>query len=262
MQKILVIGCSLSCMIEEQVAKSHPKLWVNQLIDQTIGPCDIVNLSQPGDNNNEIFTASLNELLKNKYDLAIVQWTELERFSLKIGLELYHTRTVLKTGCPDVSVNSVTVPGSWLEKLGKNVKSISNVHWELLDLVTYTNTLIAIQEKIHCGKIIFVNGAIDIPVDFFQKKSIQTPGELSEFEQSLLSVPTRDDDNILKLYDRIHADYAQAGGMSTMHWLNNFDKPVITKDMYLQPHPNVKGQTTIADTFGPKLTAILNKNNS
>ena len=61
------------------------------------------------------------------------------------------------------------------------------------------------------------------PKDYFTKKEFTLPSELSEFERRILNVDTRDDEEIIKLYNKIHNDYQSYGGIHEEYWLNLYD---------------------------------------
>jgi hypothetical protein len=94
-----------------------------------------------------------------------------------------------------------------------------NDHWALVDIVLYSNVLI----KLAHNRICFVNGLIDIEKNFFVKKTVKFPSDLSKFEKDLLSVHTRDDKEIIDLYNKIHNDYKMIGGIKEEYWLNLYN---------------------------------------
>jgi hypothetical protein len=61
------------------------------------------------------------------------------------------------------------------------------------------------------------------PKNYFTKKECTLPSELSEFERRILNVDTRDDEEIFKLYNKIHNDYQLYGGIHEEYWLNLYD---------------------------------------
>jgi len=262
--KVLVVGCSGSYGLLFEHGPLDERLWFKRLIKQTIGEAEITNLSESARNNEWIFLQTALEITKNKYDLVLVQWTELERLNVHLGLETYDTMHLLQKNGPNMGiVNHVTVPGRWLAKLGDNLRTISNPHWAILNLVKYTNTLINIQEKIHKSKIAFVSGALGIPDDYFQKKNIKLPSDLSKFEQDILSVPLRNDKEIFELYNKIHEDYQNAGGMPLEYWLNPLSQHTIRDriDSIVEGdyHPGHHSHAQIADICAPKLKILLSK---
>jgi len=46
------------------------------------------------------------------------------------------------------------------------------------------------------------------------------PSDLSAYTRDLLNVDNRDDEEIFKLYDKMHDQYQQAGGIQEDKWLN------------------------------------------
>ena len=193
------------------------ELWVNKLF-----PGDkytVTNKAKTGYNNNWIFLETMSSLLTETYDIILVGWSAIPRFNFYVGLELYSTHTQLIA--LDINLNNnVTISGKWLKTIGDNLIKIHNDHWDFLDLVKYVNTLILIQEKKNNGQIFFVNTLGPWPNNYFTKKQINLPSDLALFEQHLLQVDTRDNDEIFQLYDMIHTHYQSYGGIQEEYWLN------------------------------------------
>jgi hypothetical protein len=124
----------------------------------------------------------------------------------------------------DINLNNhVTIPGSWLANIGDNLKKIHNDHWDILDLVKYVNALIMIHETSSTKKIFFVNTLSPWCRNYFEQKTIIRPSDLDPYEQDLLQVETRDDNEIDALYQMIHQQYSYYGGIKESHWLNLYD---------------------------------------
>lgn len=221
MKKILAVGCSYTKGHGLDYGSRDPKLWVNQIF-QSMG--EVTNLSVTGMNNHWIFMETMSELLRSKksYDIVLVGWSAIPRYFFQVGLELYSVHTKLDDR--DIHVNNnVTIPGKWLEKLGNDLKKLHNDHWDLLDLVKYVNVLVETQETSKDRKIFFVNSLGPWCDGYFNKKQIQLPSDLDPYTGDLLQVETRDDEEILALYNMIHDQYDHYGGIRESHWLNLYD---------------------------------------
>jgi hypothetical protein len=168
---------------------------------------------------------------------------------------------MLTNSAMSIHLNNNTVYDSKeLVKLGDQLRRIHNDHWDFLDLVKYVNTLIEIQEHTRNSKIFFVNTLGPWPIDYFNKKNILLPSDLSEFEQNLLSVDTRDDAEIFKLYDMIHMQYQTYGGIQESHWLNLYNSihtlriDTVSSD---DKHPGLLTQDVLFDVMHPRFKATL-----
>ena len=255
MTKILVVGCSMTKGHGLSLEKDDPKLWVTQLIKSNFNNTTIVNLAQTGRNNHWIFTETASAIIKDNYNVVVVGWSSLERLNFNVGLELYSTTTMLKN--LDVNVNSgMTIKGKTLEKLGDELQKIKNPHWDILDLIKYVNILYYIQVATKKSKLFFVNTLTDFPDEYFQRMDFSVPSGLDSYTQELLSVEARDDQEIKKLYNRIHDQYTQYGGIHTECWLNlnkSLDAMKIDTISNTDTHPGYLSQ----DVFAEYLTPIL-----
>jgi hypothetical protein len=251
MKKILVVGCSMSKGHGLEKESQDPKLWVNQICE-SIGT--VHNLSVTGRNNQWIFHEAMSALLKEKdaYDIVLIGWSAIPRYFFHVGLELYSVHTMLDNR--DVNINNgITFSGSWLSKIGNNLRKIQNDHWDILDLVKYVNTLIMIHETSPERRIFFVNTLSPWCKNYFNQKKWCLPTELHPYEQNLLQAETRNDDEIHALYQMIHNQYREYGGIREPHWLNLYDSlrsmqidDVSESDL----HPGYASQDKYADYLG------------
>lgn len=252
MKKILVVGCSMSKGHGLEKESQDPKLWVNQILCP-LG--EVHNLAAHGKNNHWIFVETASALLreKNTYDIVLVGWSAIPRFGINVGLELYCTHTRL-TNQYDININNnITFRGEWLQRLGDDLKKLHNDHWDILDLVKYTNTLIALHETAPHKKIFFVNTLSPWSNHYFDRKQISLPSDLDLYEQDLLQVETRDDDEIFDLYKMIHDQYDHYGGMKESYWLNLYNS---LKSMQIDDasdsdrHPGYRSQDKYSQYLG------------
>ena len=228
MKKAAIIGCSLASGwkmknddLVDHEDPGHPQLWANRLL-QDWGYDKISNFASTGADNDSIFQLAVENILPTRYDLVLVQWTYLDRLNLNVGLELYPTRSMLKTNRDIDLVNNLTISGYWLDDLGNRIKSVTNLHWKILKLIQYVNLLTFIQTNKN-AKILFVNGACFWPDDYFRKIDYRVPSELPKFTQNLLQSDHRDDSETRQLYDLIHQHYEKNQGIQNNLWLNLYN---------------------------------------
>lgn len=253
----LVVGCSFAKGYGLQSEQDDPKLWANQLL-KSVGITNVNNVSATGVNNDWIFQKALAELVKAKYDVVLVCWTAIPRFNVKVGLELYNTNTNLNKS-PDVNINTRTFKSKWLQGLYNDLIQLHNDHWDFLNVVKYVNTLLEIQTSRN-QQIFFVNSLMPLPDNYFNKRTFDAPSELSELEQQMLSVETRDDDEISKLYDMIHSQYNEYNGIRENKWLNLYQslrKLQIDNTSASDDHPGYASQDLYAEYLIPKFKQLL-----
>ena len=262
-KKALVVGCSITSgykMMAGQDDLNHPRLWANQLLSK-LDDFEIINRSRTGVNNHWIFMEAMSALTKDHYDLVVIQWTGLGRILLPVGLELYNTLSILTDGLDVNLVNGSIVPGKWLQDVGDRLKSFSNLHWDILNIVRYVNILIQIQQ-LKKSKICFVDSGLQWSPGYFEKKSITKPSELSKFEQHILAVEHRDDSEIFDLYNMIHNQYQEYGNIQTDNWLNLYQSHESWKVDTIAPddfHPGYLSQDILVQCLWPALNEYYRK---
>lgn len=255
-KKVLVVGCSYTKGHGLPNESNNPDLWVNKLFPKSV--YNVHNTAKTGANNQWIFLETMSHLLKNQYDIVLVAWTAIPRYNFHVGLELYSVDTMLRNA--DVNINdNVKISGKWLESVGNSLLKLHNDHWDLLDLIKYVNVLIDMQQQTQ-GRIFFVNALGPWSENYFQKKNISLPSDLSSYEQNLLQVNTRDDPEIFQLYEMIHNQYNFYGGICEQHWLNlycSLHKLQIDTVSLQDPHPGYASQEIYAKYLAPILTQKL-----
>jgi hypothetical protein len=261
--KILIGGCSFTSGYMTPGEHANPNIWANQLAKK-LNSTVVTNVSKTGANNYWIFLEIISELIKNDYDLVLVEWSAIPRYKFKIGLELYSVDSILNQ---DINVvEHQTVTKKWLMELKDRLLRIHNDHWDLLDLVKYVNTLIKIQEK-SCNKnIFFINGLGPWSNEYFLKKQINLPSDLDNYTYNLLQSDLRDDEEIFKLYNMIHDHYKNYGGIHEEHWLNLYysmnDLKIDTVGDNIgggDDHPGTASQHVFADYFYQQIQEKCNK---
>lgn len=247
--KILVVGDSFAKGHGLSLEKNDPKLWVNQLLTTLFDSPQILNLSKSGVDNQWIFLESANAIIRENFDVVIIAWSELSRLTMNVGLELYETQTIFAD--KDININpNMIIKGKWLESIGDNIKKIYNDHWALLNLVKYINILTSLRNN----KIYFVNSLFSIPQNYFERKTMLD--NLSEFEKNIYNHGTRDDEEIKKIYDKVHDEYEYYGCIHNDKWLNLYESLYSLQIDYVSRIDNHPGYTS-QDKFYQYLLPIF-----
>lgn len=259
MKKILVVGDSWTHGFALENTIHNPKLWVNQIISRMFPESSVENLALPGRNNNWIFVEAASALTKKDYDLAIIGWSTIPRYTMNVGLETYETHCMFRD--KDININpGVTFKGKWLKEIGNNLLKLHNDHWDLLNLVKYVSILVNLQTKLKGKHVFFVNAIGPWPTDYFVKKPFVYPNELNDFLKNILQVETRDDEEIHKLYEMIYTQYESAGGIQELHWLNLYES-LLSKKIDNNPdalwHPGPQSHDLYADFLSKILAQKL-----
>jgi hypothetical protein len=256
-KQALVVGCSLSAGYGMPGGVQHPRLWINQLLAPA--GYQVHNHSRTGASNSWIFHQAVKSMQQSKPDLVLVQWTYLARLNWRVGLEVYDTWSMLADPGHDVNlVNHETIPASWLSDIGNRLQLITNDHWHILQLVQYVNVLVALAHAQQC-QIVFVNGAVGWPNNFFTPIEFELPSELPEYVQGLLSVAKRSDTEIKHLYNMIYDEYNSAGGIHPANWLNLYSSLNQCKIDTILPgdqHPGWLSQDHYCQILAPHLLTL------
>lgn len=231
-----------------------PRLWINQLAD-TLG-YNLTNIAQTGRNNDWIFLETSLELAKNQnyYDLVIVSWGSNPNLNADLGLELWSTFTNF-LGSYEIGTHEKTFNIEWQLSTKATLLEGYNFHWDFLKLVKYVNVL----KKQH-NDIYFVNTYGPWPDNFFTKQDFEAPSDLDDFTKQLLLVDNRDDEEIFDLYNLIHQQYSDAGGINEGLWLNlynNLKRNKLDRVSETDGHPGYLSQDRYAEMLLPSLKEKL-----
>lgn len=219
----LFAGCSFTAGTGFDQEKDQPELWVNLLHNHNdiLSQTELLNVSRSGRTNAGIFHDAVHAILHNNVKYAFVAWTETVRFDLSIGLEWYETRTMFSPGHKQIArnINCLSYPASYMQNINDRFTTLAHPHYEISNLVYYVNSLVKLCELKQC-QIFFINALCDWDVNYFVRKNNVMPVDFTDYTKQLISIHTRDDDEIFKLYKKIHDDYDQAGGINENKWLN------------------------------------------
>lgn len=247
----LIVGCSYANGHGFSEGKDLSELWVNELCKQ-IGVSKIDNCAKSGSNNHWIFLQAANMIRQKNYDVVIVAWSETGRLNIQFGLETYTTLSKLDDANDINLVNHQQVTKKYQRQIGDQLRRYSNYHWPILDLIKYVNILLALKPK----NLFFVNSLGVWSNGFFEQKPITLPSDLSSFEQELLEADLRSDQEIFELYNMIHAQYHEYGGIQPQHWLNlyrSLHNLQIDMAPAMDGHPGLLSQKIFVDTLSQNI---------
>jgi hypothetical protein len=257
---ILVVGCSMTYGAGLEHSKLDKRLWSNKLFKDVFGKdVNITNGSKIGRNNHWIFLETMDYLAKNTYDLIVVAWSAIPRYEYHVDLEMYSTHTMLKDKSGINTNRFGTVSARWLTETGNRLRRIHNDHWDLLNLVKYTNILLNSTQG---NKVLFVNTLMSLPTNYFNRKTISLPYELTAYEHEILNVDARSDGNIKEMYNMMHDQYSKYGGIQEDKWLNlykSLSEMQIDDASDSDTHPGYASQDVFIKKFIPLLREKIKK---
>jgi len=261
----LFTGCSYTAGTGFTLEKDEPGLWVNLLHSENkfIQQTQLLNAGLPGRSNANIFADTLSYLLNNDdIEYAFVEWTCYPRYELMLGLELYSTSQLMAPNCPirQHELNGISYTTAYLNNIRDRFTTLDHPHNEIVNLVKYTSMLVMLSQLKNV-KIYFINGLCRWDLNYFNKIIPATPADLTEYTKKIISVDTRSDDEIFKIYNKIHTEYQNAGTINTTHWLNLYQsmrqlKVDVNND---KVHPGLKSNKIFADLLNSSLNLKLNQ---
>lgn len=228
-------GCSFTAGTGwKDNCKDAPELWVN-LCHSNISKLqnlELYNFGKPGASNTEIFEETVNVIAKfdNQIEYLFCQWTGMPRYNLNVGFELWNTSLHMANINRDnlIDINSSTgdrYSKKYLEDLLDRFLVLHNLHEEILKVVRYLNILSTLCSARNI-KIYFVNGLCPWDQNYFIKLVGPTvlPEQFTTFtKEKILNINSRSDEDIFKLYNIMHDNYEQAGGINPTQWVNLYD---------------------------------------
>jgi len=222
----LFAGCSYTAGSGFALEKEEPGLWVNLLHNNNglLNQTKLLNVAAPGRSNTGIFNDAVYNILHNNIKYAFVAWTNVIRYEISVGLEWYATKAVFgqRLVHVDHNLNFGTYPASYIQNISDRFTALVHPHNEIVNLVKYVNCLVSLCKLKNC-QIFFINALCDWDKGYFIKKSNVNPSYYTEYTKKLISIDTRDDKEIFTLYNKIHNEYNEFGGIYSDQWLNLYD---------------------------------------
>jgi hypothetical protein len=222
-------------------------LWTNLCINNItqLQHSKSINLAVQNASNTVIFNQACNALSKHNVDYLFCCWAQIQRYTFNPGLELYPTELSFsqKFTSKILGLNDIEYSTRDLEKMITKLRTMHHPHYEILKIVNYANILSALGNKLNT-KVIHVNLGCPWDKDYFKPKFGPSvlPSDYTEFTQEILYVDNRDDDEIKKLYEKIHHDYSNEGGIDESNWVS-LDQPLTTIPIDYNhdgKHPGIK----------------------
>lgn len=259
MKKVLFCGCSYTQGACFDLEHREPGLWVNLLHQQgKFSNFELTNVAVPGRSNSGIFQDAVYNLVNTQYDYAVVTWTSMPRYEVVLGVETYSTRRLFAPNVKfseDVHCNDISYSKNYLQKINDRFTALATHYKEILDLVYYVNSLVNLSKKLGT-KVFFVNGLCPWDTDYFVRLDNVLPCQYTEFTKKLLNIDNRDDEEIFVLYNKIHQEYSQIGGIRQEHWLNLYNslRSLCIDVNNDKVHPGIKSNQLYFELLNQQIT--------
>lgn len=200
-----------------------PGLWCNLLHQhhRDLKNLKLINAAVNGLTNLEIFKKSIELMVKHQPRFIFVAWSEAYRIKINCGVETYDTSIYMSpiSSHKDIKLNHITYPSTYIDNIKHRFFDLQNIHHIYLEVLDQCRILADLAELIGT-RIFFVNTYFDWDDNYFDHitDTSRNPGQLTKFTQSLLNIHNRDDEEIFKIYDKIHHEYQQTRGLQK--WIN------------------------------------------
>ena len=260
MQYTLFSGCSFTAGSGFELEKSEPGLWVNLLHKKVFKGTNLLNVSRGGRSNAGIFQDTVTALMSYSVRYAVVEWTNMPRYEVDLGFELYDTTQTFipNAPCRDHSLNQINYTSKYLNSIRDRFTSLAHNYNEILNLVEYTNTIRKLS--IQTGtQVFFVNGLCPWDQDFFVRKTDVFPDKYTLYTQKLLFTDNRSDSEIFQLYNKMHSSFDSKGGVDQSIWLNLYQSMLSQSiDRNLDNlHPGLESNQLYANQFAAEITSKI-----
>jgi hypothetical protein len=256
MRYTLFSGCSYTAGTGFELEKDEPNLWVNQMHKMFFSDTTLLNVSKGGRSNAGIFQDTIRALTSYPVDFAVVQWTSMPRYELDLGFELYSTRQcfIPNTPCFDHNLNDINYTSSYLESIRDRFTSLAHDCHEILNLVEYVNSIVNLS-RLTKTKVVFINGLCPWDTEFFTRNASLRPVGYTEYTRKIINAETRPDSENFELYNQMHDNFTEAGGIHESLWvnLNNSMLTTISDVNSDNLHPGINSNNYYFDLFSKDL---------
>jgi len=258
-ETVIYTGCSYTNGTGFTEEEKEKYLWVNLLHNHCFSNAVKVNAGIPGGANEEIFIETVNQLLLHKnISNVFVEWTGVPRINTELGFELYSTR-LHASHSPislDVQLNDVLYSKEYLNSVKDRFISLIHPLYEITKIIKFSKILENLSSSLKVN-VWFINGLCPWDKDFFKyNATITTPNEMTLYTQHQLNTENRDDEEIIKLYQKMHNNIAVAGGVTCNKWINLYQsmKSLQCDTNSDQVHPGVISNKMYANMIIDRLT--------
>jgi len=211
--------------------KDSPHLWINichRRID-ALSQLELINIGQGGASNTEIFENTVRAMTRygDQIDTIFCQWTSMPRYNWNVGFELWDTSENL--GDPNIQLRTHNVnlnrgdtwPREYVVDLTDRLRVMHHLHWEILKVVDYSAVISDLAHKLGIDNVFFINGMCPWDQDYFIELHNVKPEAYTDFTKTdILNIDSRNDADILELYQLAHRHYQERGGIVQARWLN------------------------------------------
>jgi len=235
MKKFTFIGCSITKGVGLPDEDLDEKNYAN--IVSKYFNAEITNLSIGGNSNYNIFMSGLGELLYNRPNTLLIQWSGLQRHWVYPNLDLTFP-IVNDNAIKDLNYLDIVFSKKDLQKFVKQFLLLNHDYHNILALLNYCKILETVAHT--QTKIIFINGLLPWTKEIQFLQTIDNPAKnFSAYTKNLLSIDKLPDQDIEFFFNKIHNSLSQ---IDKNNWINMFQSILtLAEDVgtdNLHPGPN------------------------
>lgn len=249
MKKFTFIGCSITkgegLPDSEFDSANYPNI-IGQVFN-----AEVTNLSRLGNTNYNIFIDGLNQLLFNRPDVLVIQWSGLQRHWLYPNLDITLTltnRDIIR----EIDYLDTVFSKKELQKFCDQFLLLNHDYHNILHLLNYCKILEALARE--QTQLIFVNGLIPWTQEIQYLETLDNTAKyFSEYTKKLLSHTLLPDSDIEIFFKKI---FYALNEIDKNKWINIFSSMLeFSIDAGLdKKHPGPKTHNKIAQLIINKLT--------
>lgn len=236
--------------------------WVNRVGAEIpiFSNLEMLNLGISNGNNDEIFRASVDVLAKYGHDISYLfcSWVSVPRYRYSLGLEPWSTQDSQQDLLEDIEINKIIIKKDYVNNLKRRFFTLHHLHFEITKILEYVNIVSRLGQRL--GVPVFhINDTCPWDEEYFTIQT-GTPSNYTYFTQTeILNVDNRPDDEIYKLYKRMHRDYDLAGGVNPDRWINLYQS---WKNLQIDynpdgTHPGVRSNEIYVDVMKKNVSEKL-----
>jgi hypothetical protein len=239
--KVAFAGCSMTRGDGFDMAYLAPEIWPN--IISRVFDFEPKNLGISGASNLRIFQTASQAILSKKYDLVFCQWTMLNRLWLSPDPDIWY----FVTGDIKHSFEYRNVKLNQQEKtdLERMITQLNHDYQNIIELVDYIKILEELAQH-NQVKIAHVNGMVPWQSDLSDENTVNDFSAWSPYTRQLLDFDNRSDEEIKKLFLKLHNKFLELNPRRWINLFNSFQSQIVDVAP-LGPHPGLRSHVLMSN---------------
>jgi hypothetical protein len=269
MVDILFAGCSFVEGMGLPLLKQDPQNFCNVFANQCFEDNhSVTNIGRSGNSNLSIYLSTSLAIAQQKFDYVFIGWSAYPRYNFRLGFETYDFGSRINFNSINIgnrahAGHKISYSKKWIDDFREKYLLAHHPHFEAVELMKYITLLDRAADRDGI-KLYYINNLCPWTPGYFDRQSDFMPANLDTYTQELLEVDSRDDSEIVALYNRMHDDFEQAGGIKSHRWINlyqSFNSMQIDRTgdkLHPGPQSHEKFGKFLADKFSRLDKTLIN----